>query len=589
MFPLAGLHSTNSIVAEIKTQSRACLQPFSQALFVADRLATGKRRSPEAWLARSAIRLLRIEWERRMKSACRRLENGQRELARIRFAVGIWLLALGALVGSVYEIMYFSLDMNYFRGNKLEFWRTHWVYVYAFFAAVLYYSRLLVVVLAPVANSIRVMRLAIAIDAWVVLTGGILHLVFLPKKAAAFVYVIAISAVVEFLFVLGSVWVACGTSFERMRKWIWRLVGAWVAANIPIMAVVAAEFSAHNHTVSNRWVWVCVQVFVLLLIMRPGWQAQARRALSALIEAKSSQTAAAGVAALVGECAPGEVMAQASARFRCVQLCDLSFDDMADNKPNPDLFALARSCRLRRCDAFVSHSWHDDAEAKWEAMQRWRRDFIAEFGREPSVWIDKCCIDQRNIERDLRCLPVFLSGCRRLIVFCGPTYLSRLWCVVELFTFVHMGGQVDSIHFEPVCRRGLEREDFDNTCASFDAFDAHQCTCFLPEDKERMLGVIVSAFGHMSEFNRAVRAIFDSSSWRMIADCAAGGEGSPFSPDWITRAVRRQPTMRRPTSPSMSDDISHPPSQSSSEDEGAEEESGVTTTLSDYALPDSGP
>lgn len=45
----------------------------------------------------------------------------------------------------------------------------------------------------------------------------------------------------------------------------------------------------------------------------------------------------------------------------------------------------------------------------------------------PEVWIDKCCIDQRNIEKDLRCLPVFLSGCRRLVVFCGPTYLSRLW------------------------------------------------------------------------------------------------------------------------------------------------------------------
>ena len=32
-------------------------------------------------------------------------------------------------------------------------------------------------------------------------------------------------------------------------------------------------------------------------------------------------------------------------------------------------------------------------------------------------------------------LPVYLAGCNTLLVLLGPTYLSRLWCVVELFTF----------------------------------------------------------------------------------------------------------------------------------------------------------
>ena len=48
---------------------------------------------------------------------------------------------------------------------------------------------------------------------------------------------------------------------------------------------------------------------------------------------------------------------------------------------------------------------------------------------------DKACIDQSNIEQSLACLPVFLAGCQMLLVVAGPTYCSRLWCVMELFTF----------------------------------------------------------------------------------------------------------------------------------------------------------
>ena len=48
---------------------------------------------------------------------------------------------------------------------------------------------------------------------------------------------------------------------------------------------------------------------------------------------------------------------------------------------------------------------------------------------------DKACIDQNNIQQSLAGLPVFLAGCQTLLVVAGPTYCSRLWCVMELFTF----------------------------------------------------------------------------------------------------------------------------------------------------------
>ena len=53
----------------------------------------------------------------------------------------------------------------------------------------------------------------------------------------------------------------------------------------------------------------------------------------------------------------------------------------------------------------------------------------------PLVPQDKACIDQDNIQQSLACLPVFLAGCQTLLVVAGPTYCSRLWCVMELFTF----------------------------------------------------------------------------------------------------------------------------------------------------------
>jgi len=43
------------------------------------------------------------------------------------------------------------------------------------------------------------------------------------------------------------------------------------------------------------------------------------------------------------------------------------------------------------------------------------------------------------------CLPVFLAGCKQLYLFCGPTFLERLWCLLEIFVYLEMGGRVDDV------------------------------------------------------------------------------------------------------------------------------------------------
>merc|ERR1712150_102430 len=160
-----------------------------------------------------------------------------------------------------------------------------------------------------------------------------------------------------------------------------------------------------------------------------------------------------------------------------------------------------------RCDAFLSHSWSDDPQAKLKAMQAWRKSFVAKHKREPLVWLDKCCIDQNRIDVDLRCLPVFLMGCSQLVLFCGRTYLSRLWCILELFTYVHMGGRVEDIELVFLLREGHEKEDMTEIDSSFNNFDANECNCSCPKEKDRLLSIIEAANGSMGEFNSAISAI----------------------------------------------------------------------------------
>ena len=119
--------------------------------------------------------------------------------------------------------------------------------------------------------------------------------------------------------------------------------------------------------------------------------------------------------------------------------------------------------RLGDVDAFISHSWHDDGKIKLVQLTRWAKRLEDATGRMPFVWLEcaprdrsksfslaclalldlgasaaedaspmlsccsKACIDQTDIEQDLGCLPVFLSGCRSFVMVVGETYVTRLW------------------------------------------------------------------------------------------------------------------------------------------------------------------
>eukprot|EP00947_MAST-08B_sp_MAST-8B-sp1_P006083 g6083.t1 len=190
---------------------------------------------------------------------------------------------------------------------------------------------------------------------------------------------------------------------------------------------------------------------------------------------------------------------------------------MANNKPNPSLFARTEAATLGSVDAFISHSWSDDAPAKWVALQRWRSAFKQKHNREPTVWIDKCCIDQQDIDTQLRCLPVFLAGCRCLVAFVGETYISRMWCIMELFVYLQMRASTSTkkelIAVVPREGQGPEGtpQSVDESIAvltnKFKAFDCDQCQCYGEETRQRLLAIVEAGFGTRNNFSINIQSM----------------------------------------------------------------------------------
>lgn len=118
-----------------------------------------------------------------------------------------------------------------------------------------------------------------------------------------------------------------------------------------------------------------------------------------------------------------------------------------------DFYSLSRFVRQgETVDYFLSHSWHDDEDAKWERLNEVVLHFISRHERDPTFWLDKVCIDQCRIADGLKALPVYVMSCRYVLVLCGNTYARRLWCMWELYTLFSFGREdcaLERIVFEP--------------------------------------------------------------------------------------------------------------------------------------------
>lgn len=106
---------------------------------------------------------------------------------------------------------------------------------------------------------------------------------------------------------------------------------------------------------------------------------------------------AAAIAAMVGGVGVERAAELAEKTFRAIahekmQSIDFLNSDLASS--NDDLRARTRECKLGYADAFMSHSWRDDAAAKWQTLCTWADAFgEAHGGRSPLLWFDRACLE----------------------------------------------------------------------------------------------------------------------------------------------------------------------------------------------------
>eukprot|EP00929_Paragymnodinium_shiwhaense_P095097 TRINITY_DN56057_c1_g2_i3.p1 TRINITY_DN56057_c1_g2~~TRINITY_DN56057_c1_g2_i3.p1 ORF type:complete len:584 (+),score=46.94 TRINITY_DN56057_c1_g2_i3:280-2031(+) len=243
--------------------------------------------------------------------------------------------------------------------------------------------------------------------------------------------------------------------------------------------------------------------------------ARRRKVLSALKEAARAVTGpSVALAALFEGKDPEDLLETAVSKFRCISwetlrrhsYLVLGGDSLDGSRVSTDFYSLSEPCRLSHCDAFFSHSWHDDCQEKWRRLAEWCTEFSEAHGRAPYLWFDKVCIDQSDIQADLECLPIFLAGCNRLLICCGKTYVTRLWCCVELFVFMRMseaGNGDHEIHVRPF---GADGEEVDEVARAWATFDVHRCQCFKTDDKRRILDCIDNDRG-ATGFNEFIRSL----------------------------------------------------------------------------------
>jgi hypothetical protein len=146
--------------------------------------------------------------------------------------------------------------------------------------------------------------------------------------------------------------------------------------------------------------------------------------------------------------------------------------------------ALAALELRQRADAYVVHSFDDDAMHRALALCAWAEAFEAKHGRPPTVWLNQLCADMSlSTVQLLAHLPVYQAKCHRLLLLAGPTLAERLWCVMECYVWSAMGGRPDDVEVEIAAANARACRDI---VAGFDAFHVMHAVGTSPVVTERI-------------------------------------------------------------------------------------------------------
>jgi hypothetical protein len=237
-------------------------------------------------------------------------------------------------------------------------------------------------------------------------------------------------------------------------------------------------------------------------------------------------------------------------------MADVTWDEFKENTPNPKCYNKSRPVSFKEIDFFISHSWSDEPEAKWAAVQELRKQFKAAHGREPLVWFDKYCIDQNAIDQSVRRLPIFVVASSKFYVLLGPSYATRCWCMLELFVFkaCQRCGLFSDEHLLIAPLRTSSTNFHLAELAT--KFNIHHTQCFRDVDRQTIFGIVETAGDGAIGFTEAVKALAKAAGEQVGSEMPPVAE-VPGATDAEARAARlrkRNPTKSPPPSPAASTD-----------------------------------
>ena len=186
---------------------------------------------------------------------------------------------------------------------------------------------------------------------------------------------------------------------------------------------------------SSAQLLACCSVLLALLASGASNRARVLRALHHLLDRRQGARRAVWFAAFMSDSDGTAVFNRARDSFRALAASALTLELFSARSATRT--TKVHHAELLQVDAFISHSHADDGQAKLLAVQAWARSRgggsrtkdsgVSVPADELLVWVDIASLNQRKLQEDLQCLPVYIYGCKEMLALVGPHFCTRLW------------------------------------------------------------------------------------------------------------------------------------------------------------------
>ena len=135
--------------------------------------------------------------------------------------------------------------------------------------------------------------------------------------------------------------------------------------------------------------------------------------------------------------------------------------------------------------------------------------------------------------------------------------MERIWCVVELYTFLKMGGSTDDekLLVMPIASGDDEDEEalLEVTIGQCRNFDVTETKCFDEEQRQALLSVVELGFGSLETFDSLIRSIVPAKLEQRLMTKVAGSSQRGMAEASVSSArLSRRPSREPPSGGSAS-------------------------------------